>query len=357
MPAHEAVFPADQFCNNRPVWHRLGGDETVPESLRSLSRHYPDLGEIREVFEPVPRAIHGQVLQVVTDGATVVLKGVSQGRGISVAALDAHLGLVEELRRDQGVALPLVLPTASGAHAWAEGAHSYYVMRHEGNGAAFADDRTDGLDRIAHDIGVLFAALKNVPRSRLLFSERRLLGHETLDARGALQRAVGGLDASVQSAVGQFDEVVDAWQGKYRADIVLAGCHSDLHPHNVLVRNARQTCFLDLESIRPAHRVASLGFAVFKLLRNAIARRGRTSAAAISQLRGRFVDRLTSAGGLTSDEARGLALGARAENLHRLLTIFTSPQNQSRWGDRAAMFGRALSGEIDVIFGPGGARP
>jgi Ser/Thr protein kinase RdoA (MazF antagonist) len=131
--------------------------------------------------------------------------------------------------------------------------------------------------------------------------------------------------------------------------------HMDLHPHNLLFSGIEPKCILDFDSIALAPLGTSVGFAAYKLLRQAMVRANMTDCdqaqGLVQSFREAFVAEYPEAGAIFDN----LANYAKAEIMRRLIIVFrlNLDQGNSDWNSVVPMHLAAFR-EIDVLFGQSG---
>jgi thiamine kinase-like enzyme len=159
---------------------------------------------------------------------------------------------------------------------------------------------SDTLIDLAKEAGRLHRMLKDAPAE---FMPSTVISHYTSDEWDFIGKLCDG-------SLDYRDIISGEWAETYieKIDIVLAKgrqlqenknllesmikqpCHTDLHPHNVLVDKGRVNSFVDFESFNMMPAPIALGFAAYKLTRQSVAKAKKHDEA--SSLGERFVSAL-----------------------------------------------------------------
>ncbi len=136
-------------------------------------------------------------------------------------------------------------------------------------------------------------------------------------------------------------------------DTPVAACHSDFHPHNVLVNNCKISGILDIQAIQRMPVAASIGFATFKIMRQHVIASGvYGNVLEIRERTMKFLDSINENMDHIHIPYRLFALLGKAEIARRLLAILDLNLNHDNrdWDHDVA--GQLMSlAESDVVFG------
>jgi len=133
----------------------------------------------------------------------------------------------------------------------------------------------------------------------------------------------------------------------------LAAGHTDLHPHNVLVRNGQVAAFVDVDALQVNIRILSIAFAMYKLLRQYAVSEGFT-VKNIIQIRAssqEFLRSVIDFVELSNEEIKSLKFAAQFEIYRRFLIIssLNIVHGDTAWNKVMPLHLAALH-EIPIIF-------
>lgn len=344
--AREPVFVAARAAVQRKTLDRLKGSYGFSKKM------------IHRFEEPEEAPINSQIVIVYTKSEPMVLKSLElcKSEPLKAKQIEYCLRLVTQLREERHIPFPKVIPAVDGKFAASREGCLYYLMRFENGEAHYPHKDKRDIHAVAANIGKLYGVFRQL-RDAFVLPQRRYFEPDEIQIVNRLQKAASNrkLNSKARCYWPAFQKQYEiaykeffkrGWSQK-KSEL----CHIDLHPHNLLLRDFNVVGILDFESVLLGNRIACLGFSVFKLLRN-YAALTKGSQSTMAQLRGIFLEELIQNKALDTEDVPLLSLGARLENIKRFLHGFRN-QNEDNLcgGERMPIFGRALSGEIDYIFG------
>lgn len=361
----EPFFEKDLFSQTRPVFESVAL-ETEPSMISALTENYPHLvSSVTHLSTPLPKPINSEISKIQTLQSGFIFKRIALVKSkMSANDLESHLCFVNENREPGDLKFPRLYQSKQGRFVIESEGMLCYLME-DFDRSQYAGEDGDALLKIILQMGRMFRYFEKKPMPHHLFPPRVYFSSEdeiifeslvqsledgTVDRDGSIGRQVRQYGSMF---VEKYQESRSLFYRKKWHELPRRLVHIDLHPHNILVRPDGSICFLDFESLRAANPYACLGYAIFKLIRNAVALRG----AAITEmegirLRNHFLQCLLESAELNLEDVSLLKLGAQVENITRFLTILKNAETRARWGDRLPMFGKALAGEIDYVFEP-----
>jgi hypothetical protein len=332
-----SLFQPDLFSRSSQEFTKTS-KSAAAEISSVLSEYYGISAS--DIEEPLPKAVNSRLFR----SGNIILKKVSTNTFKDAESAETHLRFIEKLR-NLGVLLPEILPGRNKKLAQTFPSFFIYAMKAAEDECTYLDgDRETILSAFQTAAGFYKAAAAQGAPAAL--SSRDF--NEGNDKDALLK---------VPIEIRNDKTVAHHWtafEAAYKKDYAsfepkpLTLCHIDLHPHNILVKNRKIVLILDLESIRPCWKIASIGFSIFKLLRNYAVQLQDTSS--LKKLREEIYTELVNTGVLNREDLLLLPLGARLENVKRFLTVVQNHENFLNWGDRLPIFGRALAGEIDAVM-------
>jgi Ser/Thr protein kinase RdoA (MazF antagonist) len=260
--------------------------------------------------------------------------------------LEAELRLAEHAR-DRGVPVAPVIPALGGELVGRHGGDDWALFEfveggHFGGTAEEIEAAADVFARLImpQARGPLpTEPPPSVPPDRLL------------DAAGESDAELGDLSRTFRPAIEAARRDVSENMGPHAAERAIV--HTDYHPRNLIFREGRVACVLDFEDVKPYPPVAALGFAAYKLLREAVSA-GALDLAGARRLVSAWADAY-EAGGWGGVARRTLGTGARLRVLDLIELILRScliDRDDRLLPDLQKQI-RSLS-EIDELFGPAG---
>lgn len=293
------LFQPDAHSRQLPVWTKAPDDETA------LAR------EAVQILWG--RSCHGSV--------RVATGGTANSRNYLLAA-DGHVGQVVLKRLPDGRHYRAALRVADAAamsffplHYRSAGLDGVFVPEYGGFGwalTALASGKTfqgDWFSAVGHVVRLVLEGLAKADGDGL--------GRREPMTDDEVRLLVAMNDPAIQ---GHLEEVLSV-RGRLRT-LPLRPTHIDLHAHNLLVDQRGHVTILDIDSIRLAPVPVALGYAAFKLCRQAhVAKHGRGDPRALAK---RFLQRALGAAVEGADDL--IWLGAKAELLKRLAYIEAETQ-------------------------------
>ena len=285
------LFQPDFHSRRLPVWEKAGDEEAklAREAVRILWGHASG-GSVRVAAWGKANSrnyLIGDRLQ-----GHMVLKRLPDGQHYRAA-----LSMIRVAAPDF---FPLHYPALDRAFVPEYGGFAWAFMAR----AAGETFRGEWLPEVGHVVRLLLEALAKAdgtglgPRAPMTDDEVRLL--------------VAMNDPAIQE---HLEEVLPE-RGRLRA-LPLRPTHIDLHPHNLLVDRRGHVTFLDIDSIRLATVPVALGFAAFKLCRQAHVEKAGSGDP--RNLARRFLRRALGAAIEGADDL--IWIGAKAELLKRIAFI------------------------------------
>jgi hypothetical protein len=330
-------------------------DPALHASVRSLLSDYyrlPGLSSV-QIASVLGANVVSRNLLVTTPNARYILKSRAQDQHRQLVA-EAQLAMrLERLSAN----VPRVVTAAAGAPTCIH-SDACWALYEFDEGVYFSGQGTE-LDSAAASFSNLTTAAQQVTTGALtgpseedsvfLTDLAELLNENALKAIS--DSAVTDLCIKHRAAI--LDSLEDVRSKRAEVEALCLPMHLDYHPLNLLMKNGEVVCILDLEHLKTYPCLAGLGFAAYKLIRQALvdpdlrAREFRQPS---------MVERWLTAWQRAFPEpifdARQLGLGAR----YRVLSLIHLILNASiRRGDHRSNFDLAKQigslYEIGVIFG------
>jgi Ser/Thr protein kinase RdoA (MazF antagonist) len=294
------------------------------------------------------------------DGAVLLLKRLPVNG--DAAKLERQLELVEWLRQDEGIRLPVLIRTHDN-RALGVDAQGLWCLFEFLEGDFFQGGMEQVLE-MGREIGRLQVALRRCPSEMLPPSRwEYFTADDAAVYRAAFERRKEWSTVFDRVAASLLEEASESvhrnWQELQATIPLLAqfspmACHCDLHPHNLLLRGARLSGFIDFESFVRMPAEAALGFATFKLLRQhavaeALDAGGQVEIRRATQA---FLAAMAESGEPCGRRPESLRSMALAEILRRLLVIFrlNLRDGNRAWNHVLPIHLCALQ-ELEVILG------
>ncbi len=334
-------IPLKDSALEKEVWAVLKNNYTIPRA------------SVRNLQVPRDRLVNSQLIRVETTSQKLILKRIA-GNKLDAAAQEKRLQWIHFLNQESQRNFPRLIHKRDHRFTASTQRYLWYLM-HEEEGVEYPGRSQDALISTAHGIGRLFAKFKNACPKLTSFQRAYFTPSETtIFKKLAATKNLANFTPNLRQFWPSFYLEYRKTHAEYLArgwhQFPTRPCHIDLHPHNILLRQSKFVCCLDIESIQYGNRLACLGFAVFKLLRN-YAALTKVSDAVLSKTRDRFVRALIETHALTKSEVPLLVLGARVENIKRFLHGFLGQRGpRFKEGERIAIFGRAMAGEIERVY-------
>lgn len=268
----------------------------------------------------------------------------------------------------QGVPVSTVVTTASGDD-FVERDGELYVVFEFVSGEHFRPTEASFVS-LARALASLHMALKHTPENlahrlasfstqneKAYFNKvatyapddfERLLPYLQMD-----QSEAARLVLSVEPAlIRTITEVAAA--GNKLAKLPLQLIHSDIHPHNVLMRQDEVTAFVDFDSVRSSQRIRDIGAALYRFGRQFFVT-GQAPATMIAEqasvLREAFLEAYTEMNPLTVDERALIPIALKDEFIRKLLFVLKGvyEEGNATWARDLPKFVTAFH-EIDYFW-------
>ena len=270
-----SLFAPDIFSRPRPAFYHAD-QAACAEVGEILQRHYAFSAEqIQSVERLEGLEINSQNFKVVTAVKTYALKK----SGVQVKKDDVAIQLsLSQALRQGGVPFAAIITTVND-NFFAQDGDRLWILSDFVEGTYFTGTYAE-LDVVAQAVALLqaqldqsdaaqdlplFGALNSWSNTVSIFTalfERSAEWPELFPASeaAALLAAQSRLEHVFYQTVGRLKNIVNT----------PAPVHIDLHPHNILMGPNDVPVIIDLDSLQRADRVQSLGFAIFKLVRQHI---------------------------------------------------------------------------------------
>jgi aminoglycoside phosphotransferase (APT) family kinase protein len=353
------LFEADIFSNPDPVFNEVSAEaENRVSSI--ISSRYPSVPESVERVEKFGgNEVASNNFRVETEGGTLLLKRISPDT--DVPAFHKRLELCQWLN-----AKSLPVP---GVHVDRNGDH---ITGHSGElwclfpfiDGTFFSGRTDReCGSAAKHIGRLIKNLKKVPDKLALPQTWTYCPSADDGLMEGMRKRKSDWDEFFGSEIAvQLAEEWDYVEAKFSElksgkEHIEASpkqvCHTDLHPHNILIYDEELATFLDFEAFNVINRGPPLAWGVYKLIRqSASARKLGGDPGAINRMGVRFVEVMRKELGVKSMKSERMQLFASAEIMRRIMIIFRLNLHAANpcWNH---VLGMQLDGlrEVDIVLG------
>lgn len=354
------LFSDDIFSNATPCYSAV--TESLAENIRDVLRaYYFDRQAVIDSIQKVGALeINSHNFRATIDGTTYHLKCLSPQA--SIPAVTSQFALAEKLR-EAGQPFPAVLKAKNHQLLVTDDRQQGWIVTSYIEGHYFAGHEEE-VYAVGARIGGLYATLAN----------KECLGPAGNDVLARMDSlSMSGVATLIQSAT-QWEACLPAKDyallsrhmhhmedavraAKRHADAIMDGSpeisHIDLHPHNILINGDGLPVFLDVESLRPHPRLVSIGFAIYKLMRQYAARHAlrEHNHEQIGKVALGMCHRIIEEGGLSSNEMNLLSSAATLELCRRLSLIIELNINNrnTAWNKVLPMHIAGLQ-EIPLIF-------
>lgn len=337
---------------HRPLWREIEG---------VLDRYYDHIaGKIDGIDQVDSNEINSNNFRIQTESGIYILKRI---QGLSLAdrkALKTRISLANKARKKR-ILFPLLHKSATGDYVTKTKKSSWMLMDFI-EGAHF-DGSESSLYRIGLEEGKLFSFLgKQQLEDRRVLEKRNYFTAGERKIFGMLNTAIeaGKFNSRIPVEYDfirywpvykkHYNELYRLWKGLWDMAPVL--CHIDIHPHNVLLTSSGSVFFLDMDSLLYGNRIASIGYSIFKLMRNLVFTKKRSiSQARINMIRKKLISFIINGGALKKNEILLLSHGARLEIIKRVLKIGTQYMQgkNTTWAHLLPMHALALT-EVRFIY-------
>lgn len=324
-PAIRSLFQPDLFSDSTPRFSPLALEHRV-RLASILLRHY-GLEARPESFEQSGgQEVNSSNFRCTAGEKVLLLKRL---RGEHASSTARKLEVIAWLKGKAEV--PAVLRGPDGAPVTAEGDEAWCLFQFaEGN---FFSGAREELVPTAKSIANLHVVLRELPPTLGLPAEWEYMTEA--EERLFHQVAEHQMEWPVWFGVNEARLLLDNWSSicEIRETLrlhrqVIRGartqvCHADLHPHNVLVRSNGVEAFLDCQSFQAVPPETAVGFAIYKLLRQFLARewRSRSSVRDIRRPLRQFASVIFRGLGTQADHVHWFGIFGLAEVWRRLFVI------------------------------------
>lgn len=324
-PAIEFLFRPDLFSVSTPRFSPLA-PEHRGRLASILKRHY-GLEASPESFEQSGgQEVNSSNFRCAAGGKALLLKRL---RGEHAPVIARKLEVMAWLHGKTEV--PAVLRGPDGALVAADGDEAWCLFQFvEGD---FFSGATEQLAPTANSIANLHVVLRKLPSSLELPAEWEYLPEaEELLFRQVAEHPVewpawfGVKEARLLQD--DWSSICEVRETLHRHRQVIRGartqvCHADLHPHNVLIRSNAVEAFLDCQSLQAVPAETAVGFAIYKLLRQFLARewKVRNSIDDVREPLRQFASAVFRGLGTQPDQVRWFGIFGLAEIWRRLFII------------------------------------
>lgn len=330
MTVHCKLFQADRFSDSAPLF-RTAESATAAAVQDLLDEHYRgQTGRVFEVSQFGGAEVNSKNFKIrAKRGLFLLKKTVSADGAIDVGGnLDQQLELLAWLAQ-HGHPVPLPVMTDDGAfHIDSDETVWHLLSFVEGN---YFSGAPGMIAPTGAAIGRLLRDLSKVP-SRLIpnrqLPDTRAMDNDVIaliaDAAPTWPALFGDADAALIRAswpliIATNEALTEQWDGLQQPPNQLT--HIDLHPHNIIMRGNDVAGFLDFESCMMAPAARVVGFAAYKLMRQAcVIEKGITANDPAAATR-KFLAALTGAFAMSDRQRQLLPLQAKAEVMRRLALI------------------------------------
>lgn len=324
-PPISSLFQPDLFSDSiprfSPLTPELGG-----RLASMLLRHYGRVAHPESFEQSGGQEVNSSNFRCAAGKELLLLKRLPVGQAPAIAR---KLEIVAWLAGKTEV--PAVLRSLDGALVAAHGDEAWCLFRFaEGN---FFSGRMEELEPTAGRIANLHVVLRELPASLGLPPEWEYLTED--EERLFHQVAEHPVEWPAWFGVKGARLLEDHWSSICEARDMLRPhreairgarsqvCHADLHPHNVLIRSNSVEAFLDCQSLQAVPAETAVGFAVYKLLRQFLAREWkiRGSVRDVQRPLQQFASVVFRGLGTQADHARWFGTFGLAEVWRRLFVI------------------------------------
>ncbi len=324
-PAIGSLFQPDLFSDPAPRFSPL-----TPEHRGRLAsillRHYGLQARPESFGQSGGQEVNSSNFRCVAGEKILLLKRLRAAHASSTAR---KLEIVEWLSGKTEV--PAVLRSLDGALVTADGDEAWCLFQFvEGN---YFSGAKEELEPTAKSIASLHVVLRELPSTLQLPAEweymtaaEERLFHQVAEHRIEWPLWFGAKEARLLqdhwSSICEVHETLRLHHQVIR-DARTQVCHADLHPQNVLIRSNSVAAFLDCQSFQAVPLETAVGFAIYKLLRQFLARewRSRDSVRDVERPLRQFASVVFRGLGTQADHVRWFGIFGLAEVWRRLFVI------------------------------------
>lgn len=270
------LFAPDIFSRPRPAFHPAGDD--LKADIESILRQHYDFAQdqIQSIEKLEGLEINSRNFKVKTATRTYALKKAGiQAKENDVAA---QLSL-SQFMLQQGVPFPHIIKTVADNFYAQDGEGRLWILSDFVEGTYFTGTRPQ-LDVTARIIAGLQSQLEKSGQAQSLplfsavnsWQATAEIFTELFERSSEWENLFPTPEADVllreRAVLERLFQLTAERQKNFTSYIVPV--HIDLHPHNILIGDGDVPVIVDIDSLQRADRTQSLGFAIFKLVRQHI---------------------------------------------------------------------------------------
>lgn len=327
---HNNLFKPDRFSDPVPDY-RAAESAVVDEAEHLLAEHFVErTGRIISVDQNGGAEINSKNLKIYTERGLFLLKKTDSSSADANFStnLDKQLKLLAWLA-ERGQPVPQPMVSDEGALYVRNGGITWHLLSFIKGG--YFSGTAEMIVPAGAAIGRLLNDLRGIPSA--LTSNHQLPDTRTIDADiinrlrcapDAWPTLFGDADAKLIKE--NWDLIIETdhdleehWSEMQESRVQPA--HMDLHPHNIIMHGNEVAGFLDFDSCRMAPVARAVGFATYKLMRQACARGGESTAIDPAGTTHAFLEALVSEFAMSDRERHILPYQAKAEVMRRLALI------------------------------------
>jgi len=325
-----ALFQPDRFSDAAPHY-RVADAGTVTEVEQLINQHYNrQIGRITGIEQHGGAEINSKNFKIHAEHGLFLLKkspGAKIGSNIELD-LGRELELLTWLA-ERGHPVPSPVAADDGVLHVQKGDTAWHLMSFvEGNyfsgTAGMISPIGEAIGRLHRDLGRIPDALipdKQLPDTRAMDADIFLRIERTSVNWSAL---FGDTDAAIIRAnwpliMETNDALEERWDELQETPRQPA--HIDLHPHNIIMRGNDVASILDFDSCMMAPVTRVVGFAAYKLMRQACVNGNSKSRNDPEKSAATFLEALFRGFAMSNRDRRLLPLQAKAEVMRRLALI------------------------------------
>jgi Ser/Thr protein kinase RdoA (MazF antagonist) len=331
------LFAPDHFSVSEPVFEPIMQSNISAEITQVFASYKGTVGAIRRIAAVGGMEINSANFQVETEAGKFIAK-----RTNSDPKRIAQICQLATWLADQN--LPVAGPITTDERTWCTASENGFWSLWESVDGSYFTGHSEELAPVAQAIVSLHENITEIPKSlrplvQLDFSIARFVAicdechrrrEHWPDIFGTSHsHLLGEHWESIERTLMEVQEAERAIRNEQ-----IAICHYDLHPRNLLMDNLRVAAVLDLDSIGPTRQATAVGFALFKLLRQAAVFEGtQYQSDASRSMRDKFKTAILSAECFKRLAGIDMRLFAKLEIFRRLCLILENAifSGDQRW--------------------------
>lgn len=358
------LFQPDNFSQSEIRYHSVSGGFDFTTVLRHYFKEYT----LRQVFQLSRLEINSENYKVILEikGTLVTILVRKYKNFLDINQVFFYLGLLDDMAKNQAPVSPAIrsltgdLAVEVGGNIFAifvfvEGAYFTPVEEGFSSVAESIARLHNSFDLLGGDICDRIAVLSQ--KTNAYYNKIKSYSVEDfskIQVAIANRKVPGEYDQAVLDSLPRIIGAVA--EIKSRAEEMLSlptgVIHSDLHPHNILIKNNIVQVILDFDAIRISQRARDIAFALYRFGRQFLVAVDQQQAKLLGpRLRGLFIERYSRVRKISAEEADLMPILVKDEFIKKVLLVLKDIyfEDNPTWAKDLLKFLVAIE-EIDYFW-------